>query len=57
MYMAPLIPLVLDVLREHQQTMEQLGIYDPYGLVFVAHTSHTNVCDHLLGQMWKRRFC
>jgi integrase len=50
----PLTPLVLDVLREHQQTMEQLGIYDPYGLVFVAPTSYSNVYDHLLGRVWHR---
>jgi integrase len=50
----PLTPLVLDVLREQQQTMEQLGIYDPYGLVFVAPTSYSNVYDHLLGRVWHR---
>ncbi len=50
----PLTPLVLEVLREHQQTMEQLGIYDPYGLVFVAPTSYSNVYDHLLGRVWHR---
>ncbi len=50
----PLTPLVLDVLREHQQAMEQLGIYDPYGLVFVAPTSYSNVYDHLLGRVWHR---
>ena len=50
----PLTPQVLGVLREHQQTMEQLGIHDPYGLVFVAPTSHGNVYDHLLGRVWHR---
>ena len=50
----PLTLLVLDVLREHQQTMEQLDIYDPYGLVFVAPTSYSNVYDHLLGRVWHR---
>jgi integrase len=50
----PLTPLVLEVLREHQQTMEQLGIYDPYGLVFVTPTSHTNIYDHLVGRVWHR---
>jgi integrase len=50
----PLTPLVLDVMREHQQTMEQMGIYDPYGLVFVAPTSYSNVYDHLLGRVWHR---
>ncbi len=50
----PLTPLVQDVLREHQQQMEQLGIYDAYGLVVVAPTSYSNVYDHLLGRVWHR---
>ncbi len=48
----PLTPLVLDVLREHQYSMKQLGIYDPYCLVFVAPTSYSNVYDHLLARVW-----
>ena len=40
----PLTPEVLETLRRHQQEMEMLGIYEPYGLVFVAHSSHTNQC-------------
>ena len=50
----PLAPMVLDVLREHQRQMEQLGINDPYGLVFVTPTSYGNVYDHLLGRVWHR---
>jgi integrase len=50
----PLTPQVLDTLKEHQQQMEQLGIYDPYGLMFVAPTSHSNVYDHLVGRVWHR---
>jgi integrase len=50
----PLTPQVLKTLKEHQQTMEQLGIHDPYGLVFVAPTSYGNVYDHLLGRVWHR---
>ncbi|GIS13572.1 MAG: hypothetical protein CM15mP116_01550 [Synechococcus sp.] len=30
--------------------MKQLGIYDPYGLVFVAPISHSNIYDHLVGR-------
>ena len=45
---------VLQVLRQHKVQMEQLGIYDPYGLVFVTPTSHTNIYDHLVGRVWKR---
>ena len=50
----PLTSVVLDVLRQHQQQMQQLGIYDAYGLVFVTPTSHDNVYDHLVGRVWKR---
>ena len=45
----PLKPLVRDVLREHQQTMEQLAIDDSYGLVLVAPTLYSNVYAHLSG--------
>ena len=45
----PLTRQVLDVLRQHQWEMEHLGVYDPYGLVFVTPTSHSNIYDHLVG--------
>ena len=50
----PLTSQVLQVLRQHKEQMEQLAIYDPYGLVFVAPTSHMNIYDHLVGRVWKR---
>ncbi len=50
----PLTKQVLETLRKHQDQMKGLGIYDPYGLVFVAPTSHGNVYDHLLGRVWHR---
>ena len=50
----PLTPQVLETLKQHQQQMKQLGIYDPYGLVFVTPTSHTNIYDHLVGRVWHR---
>jgi integrase len=50
----PLTQQVLETLKKHQQQMEMLGIYEPYGLVFVAHSSHTNVYDHLVGRVWHR---
>ena len=45
---------VLEILRQHQQQMDQLGIHDPYGLVFVTPTTYGNVYDHLLGRVWHR---
>jgi integrase len=50
----PLTPQVLETLRQHQLEMEHLGVYDPYGLVFVTPTSHTNIYDHLVGRVWHR---
>ena len=50
----PLTPQVLETLKQHQQQMKQLGLYDPYGLVFVTPTSHTNIYDHLVGRVWHR---
>jgi integrase len=37
----PLTPQMLETLKQHQQQMRQLGIYDRYGLVFVAPTIHS----------------
>ena len=50
----PLTAQVLETLQQHKAEMEQLGIYDPYGLVFVAPTSYSNIYDHLVGRVWKR---
>ena len=50
----PLTSVVLDVLRLHQQLMQQLEIYDAHGLVFVTPTSFGNVYDHLVDRVWKR---
>ena len=50
----PLTPLVLETLKDHKVQMEKLGVYEPYGLVFVSPTTHSNVYDHLLGRVWHR---
>ena len=50
----PLTAQVLEVLRQHKEQMEQMGVYEAYGLVFVTPTSHTNIYDHLVGRVWKR---
>ena len=34
--------------------MQQLGLYDPYGLVFLTPNTHSNVYDHLLARVWCR---
>ena len=50
----PLTAQLLQVLRQHKEQMEQLALYDPYGLVCVAPTSYSNIYDHLVGRVWKR---
>jgi integrase len=50
----PLTPLVAEVLREHQRQMEHLGLYDPFGLLFLTPNTHSNVYDHLLARVWCR---
>jgi integrase len=50
----PLTPQLQETLKHHQREMEQLGVYEPYGLVFVSPTSHTNIYDHLVGRVWHR---
>jgi integrase len=50
----PLTNEVLETLGQHQWEMEHLGVYDPYGLVFVTPNSRSNVYDHLLGRVWHR---
>ena len=52
--MVPLTAQVLAVSRQHKEQMEQLGVYEAYGLVFVTPTSYGNVYDHLVGRVWKR---
>ena len=50
----PLTPVVLEVLKLHQQQMQQLQIYDAYGLVFVTPKSYGNIYDHLVARVWRR---
>lgn len=50
----PLTSLLANALKEHQQQMQQLGLYDPYGLVFLTPCTHSNVYDHLLARVWCR---
>jgi integrase len=50
----PLTPLVAEVLQQHQKQMQQLGLYDPNGLLFLTPNTHSNVYDHLLARVWCR---
>ena len=49
----PLTPQALEELVQHKAEMKQLGINEPYGLVFVTTASHGNVYDHLVARVWK----
>ena len=50
----PLTAQVLETLEQHKAEIEQLQIYDAYGLVFVTPTSHPNIYVHLVGRVWHR---
>jgi integrase len=50
----PINAALLQVLKDHQDQMKSLGLYDPDGLVFLTPISHQNVYDSLLGKVWKR---
>jgi hypothetical protein len=45
---------LLETLKEHQEQMKQMGIDEPYKLLFLTPTSHTNIYDHLVGRLWHR---
>jgi integrase len=50
----PLTSLAISTLRDRKNQMMQLGLYDPYGLVFLTPSTHSNVYDHLLARVWCR---
>ena len=50
----PLTPQVLEMLLEHQCQMQEQGLYEKQGLVFLSPDTFTNVYDHLLGRVWHR---
>jgi integrase len=50
----PLTPQVLETLLEHQCLMQEQGLYQKQGLVFLSPDTFTNVYDHLLGRVWHR---
>ena len=41
---APLTLQVLMILK-HKEQMEEIGVYEPYGLLFVPPASHGNIYD------------
>jgi integrase len=50
----PLSPQTLEILSNHREEIDALGLYKPTGLVFLTPISHQNVYDSLLGKVWKR---
>ena len=50
----PLTPQVIETLLEHQGQMQEQGLYEKQGLVFLSPEAFTNVYDHLLGRVWHR---
>ena len=52
----PLTPQFLETLLEHQCQMQEQGLYEKQGLVFLYTDTFINVYDHLLGRVWHRSF-
>lgn len=50
----PLSDAVLETLRRHQGEMQEQGLFEKQGLVFLSPQSKRNVYDHLLGRVWHR---
>lgn len=50
----PLTEAVLKTLVEHKCQMQEQGLYEKHGLVFLTPGSFTNVYDQLLGRVWHR---
>ena len=50
----PLSDAVMETLLEYQQVMQEQGLYQREGLVFLTPGTFTNVYDHLLGRVWHR---
>jgi len=50
----PMSKMVVQVLLEHQEAMQQQGLFDPQGLVFLTKRTKSNLYDLLLERVWKR---
>ena len=50
----PMSKTVVQVLLEHREAMQQQGLFDPQGLVFLTKRTKSNLYDLLLERVWKR---
>ena len=50
----PMSKMVVQVLLEHREAMQQQGLFDPQGLVFLTKRTKSNLYDLLLERVWKR---
>ena len=50
----PMSEAVVQMLQQHKASMEQLGLYEPQGLVFVTPRTHRAIYDDLIGRRWKQ---
>jgi len=50
----PISPQIKEILQQHKSSMEELGIYDPRGLVFISPRTHRSIYDDLIGKRWKK---
>ena len=50
----PMAPDVNKTLRHHQKSMEQKGLFEPQGLVFVTPRTNRAIYDDLIGRRWSQ---
>ena len=50
----PMSKAVAQILHKHKASMEELGIHEPNGLIFVTPRTHRNIYDDLIGRRWKQ---
>jgi integrase len=50
----PLTDGVVEMLKQHQEQMKELNLYQPDGVIFLTKKSHQYLYDLLLERVWKR---
>ena len=50
----PMSPEVMETLRLHKKAMEQQGLHEQQGLVFLTPRTHRSIYDDLIGRRWRQ---
>ena len=47
-------PEVMEILQHHKEAMEQQGLHQQQGLVFLTPRTHRPIYDDLIGRRWRQ---